>query len=433
MLRHNSLNKTVYTRQGPNSRALYDVESLRAAYQAVAEASAATSHAQPFSAEKTFHRFTDTPNPPKKTAPQPLASSDTRRNADRNNSELDFPFFSKTRNPAPFESIPAKSSQPDNARPAAFKSTKSFKPPFQDVDGELLALPPHEESLLVKVLSKPKPVVLIIGLCLLASSVYAGLGCWWLASGYAAPASQTSVEPVNLMSVQEEDANATPVKKLSLKNIQAIQDQPAIIVPKEPSTEPDALSIGAQGTLLAQADAPTNPKATTAPTVTGIKTNPPELTGRPDPFAPLIQINSSLPNAPTAIGTTKKDVLEDLQYTGFIGNANAKNKLAIIKVPNPAGGPNLTLIKKVGAAFLVEGERIVLRGITKQALQLSVSGQTRTLTLAPYQEIVASSPNSSDDTTGSGQSASDSTSTSKTATGSTTSNSNSSSPQLQEP
>jgi hypothetical protein len=435
MLRQNSFTKTLYTQQGSNSpRALYDIESLRAAYQAVAEASATTSRITSSPNTKAFNSLQNKENAPSTQTTPSTAPSIQDKHAGQADSEFLFPTLNKTHKPAPFEPIPNTIPEPETKKPALLKNTKSIQLRMDDNDEILSDLTHPPESLLVKTLSAPKPVIFTIGLCLLTSSLFAGLGCWWLATSYASPADKpvtlASEEANNLMSVQEEGTSAAPVKKLSLKNIQTIQDQPAIKVPKEPSTEPDELSITGtdmQGTLLAQAAAPTQKTATAAPAVISTKTSIPELTGRPDPFAPLIQINGNLPSQPSTTTTTKKDVLEDLQYTGFIGSTNAKNKLAIIKVPNPAGGSNLTIIKKVGSVFLVEGERIVLKAITKQALQLSVEGQTRTLAMSPYQDAVASTSSTSGS---SDQTAADSTSTSKTTGSSSTSAGNA---QLQEP
>jgi hypothetical protein len=379
MLRQNSPQTTPRVGQEPDLQTLSDLESLRAAYRAVTASAAQAAKPRPFPMEQTFARFTD----------GTVASAVARRHATRGGDEFFFPKFNQPKPAVASNVRPSEfSRQARENRPALKTAAFDFEDePFQ-------ALPPPPESLLVKLLDNPKPVMLVIGFCLLSSAMYAGLGGWWLASRHTAQAA----EPVAMMAVQDaQDGEATENGTTSAKQdglghihaLQGQQPQSAIIVPKESGPEADPANGDLPGTLLAQA---TSSRAPAAPENHPAKLAAPELTGRPDPFAPLVQVNGAISGATaTTTEPQKKDVLQEMQYTGFIGNINAKNKLAVIKIFDPSGGGAAkTLIKKAGDAFTVDGERVVLRGIAKQSLQLSVAGQARVLRLVPYQETVAS-------------------------------------------
>lgn len=242
-----------------------------------------------------------------------------------------------------------------------------------------------------RALNRPRLVAGVIGLCLLASSVYAGLGYWWI----TATSLSHAAEPDNAI-VSPEQGKFTPENGLNLlKNIEAIQNENNIIVPEEPLESEDR--------LIAQA----TPAKTF--TMSELRNTITEPTGRPDPFAPLIQ-EGSAGFEPLNDPKQKKDILTDVQYTGFIGDVNSKDKVAVIKVADPAGGTK-TLIKKTGESFYVEGERVYLKGITQDGLTLRVEGVNRKLGLNPYQEIV-SAPST---TGGSGNSGSTSSSGGTTA------------------
>jgi hypothetical protein len=238
-------------------------------------------------------------------------------------------------------------------------------------------LSPGNEPWLVRFFNRPKLAIGIIGLCVLASSVYAGMAYWWLISGNASIAA----EPIHMMQIHE-GPKAKPSMHPGLNHLNTLQAQPPVTVPEEktpqkPETEP--------ATLLAQANMPslTTPSSGTE---IAAKDKEPELTGRFDPFEPLVRIAD--PNQETPEDNTSappKDVLEDVQYTGFVGNANAKNKLAILKITDPSTGSTQTLIKKAGTSFYVGGEKVILKSISKKSLQLSVSGQNRQLDISPYQ------------------------------------------------
>jgi hypothetical protein len=250
-------------------------------------------------------------------------------------------------------------------------------PPLLDDEYEFLDLPPIPESWLVKLFTRPKLAAGIIGICVLTSSVYAGLGLWWLNNG--SPISQAA-EPVNMLNIDESEQIHRDNKSL-FKNIDSIQ-QHNIIVPNESDSHK-----APQRDLLAMAPAPSKTFD-----LQDIKRSISEPTGRPDPFEPLLGLNGEKQGPPEEV--QKRDILEDLQFTGFIGDINSKNKVAIIKVNDAVSGATKTLIKKAGQTFMVEGEKVVLKAISKGSLLLSVSGETRVLSLNPYVESVASSSNS---------------------------------------
>lgn len=232
-----------------------------------------------------------------------------------------------------------------------------------------------EEGWLTRTLSKPKVVTGIIGLCLLASTVYAGIGYWWL----NATSISHAAEPNR---ATEEILQPRGTQSL-LNNIEALQNDPHIIIPNEHEEINE--------TLLAQA----GPAKTF--TMAELKTDLSGAAGRPDPFSPLIQ-DGPAGFSPLPDPNKKKDVLLDVQYTGFIGDMNSKDKVAIIRVMDPAGGTK-TLIKKAGDSFYVDGERIMLNAISKNSLSLRVSGASRSLGLNPYQEISTATTGSGGNTT----------------------------------
>jgi hypothetical protein len=240
---------------------------------------------------------------------------------------------------------------------------------------------------------------LIIGVSLaslLICAAYVGLGYWWVLSHNASQAA----EPLGLLGVQEQSHSSWQKQTPGLTNLHALQNQSSpstagqggVFVPPEPK-EKDAGS-SSLGTLVAMSGVAMSEPAQEI-TVESIKQDLKEPSGRPDPFSPLVepadplgQPNSALSGQPDAEKKPeKRDVLVDLQYTGFIGDAHSKDKVAIIKVSDPLAGGTKTLIKKVGDSFLVEGERAVLKAVSKNGLQVTLSGQTRWLELHPYVEM----------------------------------------------
>lgn len=227
-------------------------------------------------------------------------------------------------------------------------------------------LPQIPDQWLPKTLSRPKIVAGVIGVCLLASTIYAGLGYWWLTATELSQAAEPN-GGLKSQSIFKSDHG--------LENIQTIQNN--IIVPDE--------SLNTEEKLLAQA----GPMKTF--TMKELKSDMTIPTGRPDPFSPLIQESSAfggLSSLNDPKKEEKRDVLNDLQYTGFIGDVNSKETVAIIRVSDPSGEQK-TLIKKVGESFYVEGERVFLKGIAKNKLTLRIGSANRGLSLNPYQVITS--------------------------------------------
>lgn len=273
-----------------------------------------------------------------------------------------------------FEPAPIQQAQPAVNQEAAMRAeSEQIQQALNLLQADPLAdypdsatLEAEEAQWPTRLLSRPKIVVGVIGLCLLASSLYAGLGYWWLnATGISHAA-----EPASSVSVQDIHNDTNHL----LNNIQSLQEQTHIIIPKETDMENEV--------LLAEA----TPAKTF--TMNDLKTTVDGSTGRPDPFSPLIDDGTSTGFVPLNDTKQKRDILTDLQYTGFIGDVNSKDKVAIIKVSDPNAGGTVTLIKKAGDIFHVEGELVVLRGISKDNLTLSLSGVNRRLGLNPYADII---------------------------------------------
>jgi hypothetical protein len=225
------------------------------------------------------------------------------------------------------------------------------------LDNESLLVKDHWTS---KLLNSPRMVAALIVLCLLGSTIYAGLGYWWLTS-------------ISLSHAAEPEPGKPSVRSGNhdLLNIKTLQEQ----LPKQ---QP-AGTFNPDERLIAQATpAEGFSRVESADSIPG-------LSGRPDPFSPLIQETNGVFIAPAE----NQDALTGVQYTGFIGGANSKSKIAIIKVAdvNPAIPPK-TLFKKAGESFYVNGERIYLRAIGKTGLSLQLNGENRTLSLNPYKVVV---------------------------------------------
>lgn len=202
-------------------------------------------------------------------------------------------------------------------------------------------------------------VSLSIGLCLVAAAAYAGLGYWLLISGSPSQAAET----VNMIPWKADSSK--------LENLQKLQSesQGGLIVPKE-NMETEAIS------LLAMAKSPLDQAVVPA----GLPEIQKEQVGRPDPFAPLIQ--EGIGDEMVSPLAQPKDILDDVMYTGFVGDVNAKDKVALIQVSN--GGVPQTLVKKAGETISVDGEKLILKSISKDAVVLSVRGKTRRLALTPF-------------------------------------------------
>lgn len=214
------------------------------------------------------------------------------------------------------------------------------------------------EPLPIRILGNPRLIACIIsGLCVLGTSAYAALAFWWYQSGYSPVPSD---EPVAMLSAHDDSG--------MFKNIDQLEKSPAGKTAakqnsiKEPSDEPVSL-LG----LVA-------PKS--------------EAVGRANPFDPLVQINQ--PASSFGLPPKPRDVLEDVQFTGFIGDAASKDKVAILRITDPMAGDR-TVIKKAGESFSVEGVPVYLKAISKNSMQVKVNGRNRTLYLAPYVESEPSS------------------------------------------
>jgi hypothetical protein len=228
-----------------------------------------------------------------------------------------------------------------------------------------------------------------------ASAIYAALGLWLYVSIDDHSAQQA--EPIALLSTQDSENMRTDTRRV-LENIRQVQQDQASMN-RSPKTEQSLLAQAAPQTGL-----PGEPAGDEKFSLVGLKALESDAAGRPDPFEPLVQPASAI-GAPISDPGQARDVLDSLSFTGFIGDTNSRDKVAIIKVLDPVAGASRTLIKKAGDSFTVDGERIVLKSISKNSLRLGIKGQTRQLSLSAYQELSGSST-TGPGTTGSASSAS---------------------------
>jgi hypothetical protein len=226
-----------------------------------------------------------------------------------------------------------------------------------------------------------------------ASAIYAALGLWLYVSIDDHLAQQA--EPIALLSTQDSE-NAHADTRRVLENIQQVQ-QDQVSMHRSRTSEQGLLAQGAPQTGL-----PGEPAGDEKFSMASLKEMGSDAAGRPDPFEPLVQPASAI-GAPISDPGQARDVLDSLNFTGFIGDTNSRDKVAIIKVLDPMAGTSRTLIKKAGDSFMVDGERVVLKSISKNSLRLGVNGQTRQLSLSAYQEMSGSSTSTSG-TTGSASS-----------------------------
>jgi len=252
-------------------------------------------------------------------------------------------------------------------------------------EDDFINLPPAPETWLVKLCNRPRLAAGIIGMCVLSSTVYASLGYWFLNN----PSVSNAAEPVNMMNIQEDNTNGNTTEKGRFNNLDKLQSPTHIIVPRETEGQ----------TLLAQATG--GVKSALDDDIASIRNSIAEPIGRANPFAPLLGPNGEIQDS-SLESKKKKDVVEDLQFIGFIGDINSRDKVAMIKVNDPTAGGGKTLIKKTGDSFMVEGERVVLRGISKNFLKLGVSGENRMLSISPYTELADTSANNASATSAGG-------------------------------
>jgi hypothetical protein len=253
---------------------------------------------------------------------------------------------------------------------------------LMDGNSDLETLYHHIESIGIKLLERPKLVMSLFGVGLLSCSVYIALGAWW----FAGSSNHHPTEAVNLLNMAEPETKGHGSAS-TLNNIHALQQDTEHPVSKKtggPTSrsphEPD---------LLAQAE----PQPTPMPApMSALQAPEPEhepikdeATGRPDPFSPLFSANgSALVSKPE---DAKKDVLEGVRYTGFIGDLNSKDKVAIIRVSDSVTGTAKTWIKKVGEKMTVNGETVWVKAISKRSLSLHASGEFRQLSMQEYQVV----------------------------------------------
>jgi hypothetical protein len=233
------------------------------------------------------------------------------------------------------------------------------------------------ESVWAKLFERPRLLLGVLGLGIVSCSIYIALGYWCFGNS---PSSQAA-EPLTMLNLKDSAQNEGDNPTSTFNNIRSIQQNaPDDAAPSslKPTGKPT-------GVLLAQAD-PMGGFSAAAPlpaTKMPVKYEP---TGRVDPFAPLVSGASTSTDAdskkPEEI---KKDILADVQYTGFIGDINSRDKVALIKVVDTVSGISKTMIKKVGQALSINGERVVLRAISKKTLYLSIQGESRQLGIQQYQ------------------------------------------------
>lgn len=262
--------------------------------------------------------------------------------------------------------------------------------------------------------------------CIAASATYMGLGYWFLSS--INPESVAS-ESFAMLDVHEAGQIHNDTQHL-LRNIQELERHGTAAQASGEESRPELVASA----LPAVADEKPASVKTEGFNLLALGSELPELVGRADPFSPLVQ-----PNGAVAVEARQGevDILQDVRYTGFIGDVNSKDKVAIIRVAD-----DQALIKKVGESFTVEGNRVIVKSIGKNAIQLKVSGQTRSLPLQAYAETLSASSASASGTGYSNASAGTGTSSSGgTAEGTTGAPSGSTaktgsspaSPSLQEP
>jgi hypothetical protein len=111
---------------------------------------------------------------------------------------------------------------------------------------------------------------------------------------------------------------------------------------------------------------------------------PIENTGRPDPMAPLVQEKD--PNAEidalTGLSKKPKDVLEGVEFVGFVGGKKAQDNVAIFNIT--AGGVTQNAVRKINETFEANGHIVRLKKATQYDVVLNVDGQNRTKYLSDF-------------------------------------------------
>jgi len=214
---------------------------------------------------------------------------------------------------------------------------------------------PHDVKL-----CKPLKLVLgITGLGITCWSVYMACNIWYISCSTELQA----YEPVNLLNFQDSEI-------INIKHLQ-----------KNSNEETPNTSLR-KSKLLAQVSPMGN-----GPLKQAVEQLPGESEpiGRADPFAPLVSLEPVIDSNPNV----KVDVFANLQYTGFIGDINATERMAIIKVSDPVSGTAKTIIKKEGESWLLFGEMVTVKSISKNNIYLNAQGEHRQLQLKPFQTAKA--------------------------------------------
>ena len=103
-----------------------------------------------------------------------------------------------------------------------------------------------------------------------------------------------------------------------------------------------------------------------------------------DPFSPAIfDAGSGLPGS---LPGEERDILDLVQLTGVISEANPKDNLAILRIDDPVIGSSLTAIKKSGESFSVDNHSISVVSVHPDRIEVKAKGKVRTLALVPYTE-----------------------------------------------
>ena len=217
----------------------------------------------------------------------------------------------------------------------------------------------------------------ILGLGIISCSVYVALGYWWIGSASLSQAA----EPVTMLNLENVHTPENQDLNSRFNNIHHIQQNPATGGPGSiPLMRPSAEKLDHM--LLAQTLPMSSP-----PISAQFNPDPSKGTGsvgRPDPFSPLV-IDSKTQGNGSISDNVKKDVLADVLYTGFIGDSNSRDKVALIGVFDSLSGIAKTQIKKTGESLNINGQNVVVKSISKNSLKLNAAGELRELMIQPYQ------------------------------------------------
>lgn len=223
-------------------------------------------------------------------------------------------------------------------------------------------------------------VTIVMGLCILASAAYAGLaGYWWLSAG-----SSQAAEPVNMLNVDDTRGDTRAV----LKNIETLQQQ-GNMIQVEPEENPEATQ--AKADLLAQGTVGSLTSDDEKLALAAVKDSAKELVGRADPFQPLVRNSSDTFGLPLQ-DTQTHDVLTDVRFTGFIGDAKSADRVGILKISDPTQLDaqkvpiTKTVLVKAGSSITVEGQTLLVKSVQKDCVNIKSGGKVQMVFLEPYKE-----------------------------------------------